>query len=145
MKTLLLTIAVCCVFGTAAGAACNPTNPSGSQDCPVFTAPATTAVPLAAMGGTLPGTQGLSVVLFGGAVPPNGFMVGINLQSSLPLFCAVNDNGPANAGSAGFLFGGASLSLGNPSAAHVFVTPPGYKPMGPVSVNCQAPVEYRGW
>ena len=39
--------------------------------------------------------EALSVVLFNGAIPPNGFMVQINLQSSLPIFCALNDNGPA--------------------------------------------------
>jgi hypothetical protein len=96
----------------------------------------------------MPGTAGQSVVLFNGAVPPNGFMVQINAQGQLPLFCAVNDNGPASLNTqTGFLFGGANISFATnqPSAAHVFVTPPGYKPMGPVSVYCQASFEYRGW
>jgi hypothetical protein len=40
-----------------------------------------------------------------------------------------------------------SFATNQPSAAHVFVTPPGYKPMGPVSVYCPGgvPIEYRGW
>jgi hypothetical protein len=59
-----------------------------------------------------------STTLFNGAVPPNGFMI----QQSTGL-CYVNDNGPANSG-AGFYF-----------AEPAFITPPGYKPIGAVSVR----------
>jgi hypothetical protein len=150
MKILFLIVAMLCAAGSAvaAHAGCDPKQAGATVDCPIFTEPAFTSVPGASMGGTLPSTGGLSVVLFNGAVPPNGFMVAINLQSSLPLFCAVNDNGPASTNTpTGFLFGGSGLSpvSEQPSGAPVFVTPPGYKPMGPVSVYCQAPVEYRGW
>jgi hypothetical protein len=70
---------------------------------------------------------GTSTMLFGGAVPPNGFMV----QSTNGQPLIVNDNGPANFNE-GFLLNSASGSLNN----NVFITPSGYKPMGPVSLFC---------
>jgi hypothetical protein len=82
-----------------------------------------------------------STLLFGGAVPPNGFMAQINGTAGTGQ-CRVNDNGPAGPnghGIGGFAFGGIPPAL--------FITPPGYKPIGPVSVWCDAPVtvEARGW
>jgi hypothetical protein len=150
MKMLFLTIAMLCAAGSAAAhAGCDPKQAGATVDCPIFTEPAFTSVPSGSMGGTLPTTGGVSTVLFNGVVPPNGFMVGINLQSNLPTFCSVNDNGLASPNGTGFLFGGANISFATnqPGAAHVFVTPPGYKPMGPVSVYCPGGVsiEYRGW
>ena len=84
-----------------------------------------------------------STLLFGGAVPPNGFMVQINSGQSA--HCLANDNGsagPTGNGSsnyAGFAFGGIPPAL--------FITPQGYKPIGPISIWCDAPVtvEARGW
>jgi hypothetical protein len=84
-----------------------------------------------------------STLLFAGAVPPNGFMVQINSGQSA--HCLANDNGsagPTGNGSsnyAGFAFGGIPPAL--------FITPQGYKPIGPISIWCDAPVtvEARGW
>jgi len=147
MKTLFLTIAVLCAALSTADAACNPTNPTGTIDCPVYTAPQTTSVPRASMGGNI-FANGAPTVLFNGAVPPNGFMVQINQQGSLGNLCWVNDNGPAsgNPPTAGFLFGGWNTAT-LPTSPSLFVTPPGYKPIGPVSVLCfgGAFIEYRGW
>jgi hypothetical protein len=149
LKTLLIIVAglLCATGSFAAHAACDPKLAGATVDCPIFTEPAFTSVPGASMGGSLPSTGGATVVLFNGVVPPNGFMVQINFQFALPTLCYVNDNGTTSANRPGFLFGGANISFATnqPSAAHVFVTPPGYKPMGPVSVYCQAPIEYRGW
>jgi hypothetical protein len=79
---------------------------------------------------------GTSTVLFNGAVPPNGFMVGITGSAYV-----INDNGLAAylPTQSGFLV----------QANSVFVTPPGYKPMGAVSVFClsgaTAYVAARAW
>jgi hypothetical protein len=89
-------------------------------------------------------TCGTSTMLFGGAVPPNGFMVqsifGVNGQ-----VLVVNDNGPAGNGQ-GFVIG---IDSRYGVSASTFITPPGYKPMGPVSVICyNAPTLYvaaRAW
>jgi hypothetical protein len=71
-------------------------------------------------------TCGRSTMLFGGAVPPNGFMVQLDGGSG-PLI--VNDNGPA------FLDTGVTpISIAGFQVGPIFVTPPAYKPMGPVSV-----------
>jgi hypothetical protein len=135
MKTLFLTAAAICAALSTADAACNTANPTGSSDCPVYTAPATTSVPHASMGGSIsPPSPSTPVILFNGAVPPNGFMISINAIGNVGgVVCSVNDNGTAEFVGAGFLFSG------------LFVTPPGYKPMGPVSVLCQSSFEYRGW
>lgn len=83
-----------------------------------------------------------STTLFGGTVPPNAFIVqvfGGNL-------CVVNDNGPANG--TGLAVGSGPIAgfvvLGYPQT---FITPQGYKPIGPVSVWCPVPtyVAVRGW
>jgi hypothetical protein len=83
-----------------------------------------------------------STMLFGGAVPPNGFM----LQGADGTLL-VSDNGPANfdemSGSyTGFVMSGQTI----------FITPAGYKPMGPVSVFARCgtttgtfPVAARAW
>src|SRR5262245_6629838 len=94
-------------FTSAAHAACNPAQ-IGTAACPEFTAPATTAVPGPSMGGTvLVHGPGMSVTLFDGAVPPNGFMVQMNFPNFPGNFCWVNDNGPPGVNpSKGFLIGG---------------------------------------
>lgn len=121
----------------AASTVCN-TATRGTVNCPVYTAPATTAVPRASMDGSMVIPNGVSTLLFNGAVPPNGFML-----QSMGAICFVNDNGTAST-QAGFVFGGNGTAYFD-----VFVTPPGYKPIGPVSVFC-APggptyLSARGW
>jgi hypothetical protein len=78
-----------------------------------------------------------STVLFNGAVPRNGFMVQPRGND-----CVINDHGSASFitgpnGPAGF-----SIANGTP-----FITPPGYKPMGPVNVICTSVtyVAARAW
>ena len=115
----------------------------GSPTCPNYTAPAATAVPSTSMDGSINVAAQTSTTLFKGAVPPNAFMV--RTQPVDGNGCVVNDNGPANGN-------GAALSgfvmvpdLGLQSAT--FVTPPGYKPIGPVSIWCTGAqyVAARGW
>jgi hypothetical protein len=91
-------------------------------------------------------------MLFGGVTPQNGFMVMAEETSSGAAFCFINDDGPASLGGpngvAGFqvatgVFTGVPLGLSS-----IFATPPGYKPMGPVSVVCGNPsinIEARAW
>jgi hypothetical protein len=134
------------VFGSAALAQCRPDQRGTTAACPAYTAPATTAVPNASMGGSLV-INGGTTTLFNGAVPPNGFMVQLNSQSELGNLCYVNDNGPANANPpTGFLIGGWNSS-NLPTSPSIFVTPPGYKPIGPVSIWCPGSLytEARGW
>jgi hypothetical protein len=78
-----------------------------------------------------------STLLFNGAVPRSGFMVQPRGND-----CVINDHGSASfitgpSGPAGF-------SIANGAT---FITPPGYKPMGPVNVICgtQAYVAARAW
>src|SRR4051794_9279242 len=70
-------------------------HPSSGAKCPEFTAPAITAVPGPAMDGSMFLTStyvsDTAVTLFGGQVPPNGFM--ISATSGGFGFCHVNDNG----------------------------------------------------
>jgi len=91
-----------------------------------------------------------ATVLFGGKVPPNGFTIQIYGDGTPQ--CIVNDHGlpynlPGDNGPSGFVIpqtgGAAPLTYGFP----IFTTPPGYKPMGPVSIYCYASVsaEVRGW
>jgi hypothetical protein len=89
-----------------------------------------------------------STTLFNGAVPPNAFMV----RAYTGGFCLVNDNGPAgyninaNTVTSGFtLFANRDDVTSNGSAS--FITPPGYKPIGPVSIWCYGAtyVAARGW
>ena len=86
----------------------------------IAAAPAAPAVHHGSIDGSTTVTCGTSTLLFGGAVPPNGFMV----QSQYAVIA--NDNGPAVLSPRqGFV----SDVSGAP-----FVTPSGYKPIGPVSV-----------
>jgi hypothetical protein len=84
------------------------------------TAPATRADKTHSIDGSVILSCGTPTLLFGGAVPPNGFMVQV-VRNEL----VVNDNGPAG--------------WDPPQGIHVlngappFVTPPGYTPIGPVS------------
>jgi hypothetical protein len=78
-----------------------------------------------------------STLLFDGVVPRNGFMLQPRGND-----CAVNDHGAAS-----FITGPngpAGFSIANGAT---FITPPGYKPMGPVNVICgtQAYVAARAW
>jgi hypothetical protein len=124
------------------GAACNVNN-QGTVNCPTYTAPAATAVPRAAMDGSMHVLAQTATTLFNGAVPPNGFLVQSGYNVGGP--CWVNDNGPASgaelitsgAGYAGFLLAGEQS----------FVTRPGYRPMGAVSVWCYSPtyIAARAW
>jgi hypothetical protein len=112
-------------------------SPRGTPTCPTFTAPAATAVQHASMDGSMNIAPFTSTTLFNGATPPNGFMV----QVASGIGCAINDNGSANGFSAvkGFLTVGPDL----------FVTPPGYRPIGPVNIFCGGSastyVNARGW
>jgi hypothetical protein len=96
------------------------------------------------------------VVLFNGKDPPNEFMVQILANGES---CFINDDGPAgppaNIVSGGFLLPNGfavSVPVSNagfpPPPVATFVTPPGYKPMGPVSVWCAgngAAIAARSW
>jgi hypothetical protein len=130
---------------SAAVTACNAGN-RGTINCPTYTVPAATAVQHASMGGSMTVGPGFAP-LFNGAVPPNGFMVQLNVSTELGNFCWVNDNGPANgeAPPSGFLIGGVSAPF--TPWPFLFVTPPGYKPIGAVSIWCSGSVyiETRGW
>ena len=143
--TLIVAFVPFSTFGTAAHAACNASQRGTAADCPEYTAPATTAVPDPSMDGSVV-VPGNSFTLFNGVTLPNGFMVEINSPNFIPQWCLISDNGPASLSNPrrGFLIGGiyvtAPLSL-RP------VTPPGYKPIGPVSINCigGGGIEARGW
>jgi hypothetical protein len=144
--TLIVAFVPFGTFGSAAHAACNPGQLGTSADCPEYTAPSTTAVPGPSMGATV-NVGPAPTTLFDGVVPPNGFMAQINQPSSVGNICNINDNGPASNGGAGpngFLFGGIWITTPLPN---IFVTPPGYKPMGPLSIACTGGghVEVRGW
>jgi hypothetical protein len=87
-----------------------------------------------------------STTLFQGVAPPNGFMVRVYKAAPTPYInsegCFVNDNGPVNNRGGGLYivpdFGGTSGT---------FITPPGYKPIGAVSVWCaqRVYISARGW
>jgi hypothetical protein len=126
--------------------ACNASN-RGTVNCPTYTAPATTAVPRAPMDGSKVVPATTSTTLFNGAVPPNGFMVQTGANAGI---CWVNDNGSASgegAISLGGPFAGFEIVQSNPAGVSLFVTPPGYKPIGVVSVWCTLAgyVAARGW
>jgi hypothetical protein len=74
---------------------------------------------------------GFESVLFGGTVPPNGFMI-----AAPDGLCSVNDHGS--------VFDPNRILV---AANTTFVTPPGYKPMGPVSAVCGGGTQggARGW
>jgi hypothetical protein len=86
-----------------------------------------------------------STTLFKGAVPPNAFMVRVVGTNVNGTGCVVNDNGPANGN--GVAISGFVMvpDLGNQIST--FITPPGYKPIGPVSIWCSVAqyVAARGW
>jgi hypothetical protein len=123
----------------------------GTVGCPNYGAPAATAVPGPSMASNIGLGAPTAVTLFNGATPPNGFMVRIFVQSTLtPPYgypnneCYINDNGTA-AASVGFYM--------TPDAngyTSTFITPVGYKPIGPVSVFCRiinstGYLAARGW
>ena len=128
------------IVSGAALALCKPDQIGETAACPTYTAPATTAVPNVPMAASLVIGPG-ATTLFNGAVPPNGFMVQLNSQGGS--MCWVNDNGPATGvpPPSGFLIGNCC------SLPSLFVTPPGYKPIGPVSIWCTGSLylEARGW
>jgi hypothetical protein len=132
----------------AVSTACNNAS-RGAVNCPDYTAPAATAVPGKSLDGSMNVPGNTSTTLFGGAVPPNAFMVRAYSTS-----CFVNDNGAASG--VGIVVGGVGNPAGfymigdsGPTVTSTFITPPGYKPMGPVSVWCNGPtptyVAARGW
>jgi hypothetical protein len=129
--TVLVTAALTQQFGQAASTACNAAN-RGTVNCPNYTAPAATAVPSRSMDGSMRVPATTSTTLFNGAVPPNAFIV---QDTSGEGSCVVNDHGPANGNLATY----AGFPLLNPqplTLVSFFITPQGYKPMGPVSVWC---------
>jgi hypothetical protein len=133
------------ISSPAALAACRA-GQTGTADCPTYIAPTTTAVPRASMDGSMSVQPDTSTVLFNGAVPPNGFMILLNSGAD----CYVNDNGPAT-GTADLVLSGGSYAGFKMTSSVLFVTPLGYKPMGPVSVWCHPSnsssvyIAARGW
>jgi hypothetical protein len=87
--------------------------------------------------------NGASILLFNGAIPPNGFTVQPNNADIV-----VNDNGPAAYDFGTAAVTGFFLSYSN---RNVLTTGAGYKPMGPVSVfptQCNgtaASITARAW
>jgi hypothetical protein len=148
MKAAILLVGMSLLV-TPAHAQCGPAN-RGTEACPTITAPAETSVPGPSMGGTVVSNTGTP--LFGGWVPPNGFMAQLNGSNMGQPACWINDNpNPTNSlgGFTGFVIGG---TIGNyPTSAPnsvLFVTPPGYKPLGPLMLNCNPGpwyVEVRAW
>jgi hypothetical protein len=89
-------------------------------------------------------------MLFGGAIPPNGFWIQVlpEVHPIRPIIVWVNDNGPINEDPRKSLPGAFELSVD--TSGNTLVTPAGYKPMGPVSIfitGCQGgyPVTARAW
>jgi hypothetical protein len=126
----------------------------GTLGCPNYGAPAATAVPGPSMdGGVATAPAGSSVTLFGGKVPPNGFMVRANgsvlanIQNAPS--CFVNDNGAASQNVGFILVPDTVIVTGSIalSWSFSFTSPRGYKPMGPVSILCSGatPLAARGW
>jgi hypothetical protein len=113
----------------------------GTQLCPLFAAPV--ALPGPSLGDNSLTVGNASTFLFGGKVPPNGFS--ISMFTAANGQCYWNDNGPA----------GSNVGMpippgpfpGSFQPVSVFVTWPGYKPIGPVSVWCSynATLFSRGW
>jgi hypothetical protein len=103
----------------------------GKASCPEYV----TIVPSKATDGSVVVQPNVSTTLFGGITPPNGFIVQVAFPTNGGS-CFVNDNGPA-----------ASFSGFQLLPPVFFVTPLGYKPMGPVSIFCNntAQVEARAW
>jgi hypothetical protein len=121
-------------IGAALGAACN-NNTRGSAICPTTS-----------MDGSMMVAGATATTLFNGKVPPNGFMVQIYQGQQ----CMVSDNGPASG--AGIIIGGGPpaglmLIFDGYGINATYTTPPGYKPIGPVSVWCDNSgyVAAKGW
>jgi len=147
---LLVTAALAQQFAQTASTTCTTSN-RGTAACPNYTAPAATAVPSTSMDGSMNVAASTSTTLFKGSVPPNAFM--IRVSGTVSSF--VNDNGSASGGS---YFGGSGNPAGFlllpdrtgdivPAGTSTFLTPPGYKPIGPVSIWCAGAgyVAARGW
>jgi hypothetical protein len=127
----------------------------GTVECPGYGAPAATAVPGPSLdGGVAQVTSGSSVTLFGGKVPPNGFIVRVINLGGYPLSgqCFVNDSGAAGPGLGFYLVPDTSVTTAGANLSGTFASPHGYKPIGPVSLYCQAgavPITFnvaaRGW
>jgi hypothetical protein len=137
----------------------------GTVGCPNYGAPAATAVPGPSIDGgvvTVPNQQ--STTLFGGTVPPNGFIVRVfayayaMVSSSGTILgptCFVNDHGAAGQGNGFYMVPDIATSIGPQgqgtwSYSATFASPPGYKPIGPISIYCVNPagpmsVAARGW
>jgi hypothetical protein len=111
---------------------------------------------------TMPNAQ--STTLFGGKVPPNGFLVRVfayayGMVSStgtiLGPTCFLNDHGAAAQGNGFYMVPDIATTVapqgqGTWSYSATFASPPGYKPLGPISVYCINPagpmsVAARGW
>jgi hypothetical protein len=126
----------------------------GTVDCPAYGAPAATAVPGPSMdGGVATVPNGSSVTLFGGKMPPNGFMIRVFAPNGYSTdtgatACFINDNGPASLGVGFYVIGDVLTSPAQPISG-TFATPQGYKPIGPVSIWCQTGstgyLAARGW
>jgi hypothetical protein len=99
--------------GVLAGGVISPVSAAN----PMPTQP--TGAPASDGSGTI-GVGGVAQLLFGGIVPVNGYLVANNSSATL----YVSDVGAASAG-------GASIPI---AQGTVFVTPPGYKPTGAVSI-----------
>jgi hypothetical protein len=126
-------------------------DPGSEAACPEYTAPATTAVPGPSMDGSSYVLGEQETMLFRGATPPNGFMIQLYGNNGS---CVVNDNGeagpPGNMNNipAGFLIEAGNTTGSSPGVPNpIFVTPPGYKPIGPVSIFCYqtANIAARAW
>ena len=143
--TLIVAFVPFTILASAAHAACPSGQAGTTLGCPTFTAPATTAVPGPSMDGSMTVPQGgVVVTLFSGVTPPNGFMVQINAPNELGNTCNISDNLPATISGVGFLIGGVFNTTPLPNT---FITPPGYKPIGPVSIICTSSITIaaRGW
>jgi hypothetical protein len=123
-------------------AACSNATERGTVNCPTYTVPAGTAVPHS-MDGSMNVPSQTTMTLFNGAVPPNGFMIQLGANNSGA--CIVNDNGPVNG--AGLVTSGGGYSGFLVGVTPFFATPPGYRPMGAVTIFCVSPtyVAARGW
>jgi len=142
-SVLVVTLVPFGIFTSAGEAVCSP-GQTGTLDCPAYTAPATTAVPGPSMDGSTTITAGgVAQTLFNGVVPPNGFLVQINDPVAIGNRCWISDHGPATP-QTGFLIGGIWVASPLPNT---FIAPPGYKPMGPVSIICTGSIliAARGW
>jgi hypothetical protein len=148
LKSLIVALVILAPLPAMADKPCVP---GTSLDCPLYTAPATTAAPGPSIDGSVFVPNSQLIVLFGGGTPPNGFII----QAYGAQTCAINDNGPAsisNIGTSpgGFIIQSPNPQPGNPYASNnypIFTTPPGYKPLGPVSIICNESlaIEARAW